>query len=195
MYYHHLILFRLTIALLQGIYGLDVDNLGTSCDDIYDKNPSSHGKSGQYLINNTEQLQLVYCEMKLMETWIEVVDFNTSKQITCPEGWATIKTNDLRMCGSTSSSAGCYSTIFSLDNGTSYHEIRGMVRGYQKGTTDSFDSHYGFRDINTTHVDGVSIILGSTRKGPMWRDVVMNMVIVLLTVLVLFAQAHPHPPL
>jgi len=68
-------------------YGLDVDNPGTSCDDIYDKNPSSHGKSGQYLINNTEQLQLVYCEMKLMETWIEVVDFNTSEQITCPEGW------------------------------------------------------------------------------------------------------------
>ena len=75
------------------------------------------------------------------------------------------------MCGSTSSSAGCYSTIFSLDNGTSYHEIRGMVRGYQKGTTDSFDSRHGFRDINATYVDGVSITLGSSRKH-VWTYVV-----------------------
>ena len=141
-------------------YGLDVDNPGTSCDDIFEKNPSSRDKSGNYLIK-TDQLQLVYCEVK---TWIEVVDFNTSKQITCPEGWATVKANDLRMCGPPSSSAGCYSTIFSLDNRTSYYEIRGLVRGYQKGTTDSFDNRHGFRDINTTYVDGVSITLGSARK-------------------------------
>ena len=31
-------------------YGLDVTSPGASCDDIYEKNPSSHGKSGQYLI-------------------------------------------------------------------------------------------------------------------------------------------------
>ena len=38
------------------------------------------------------------------------------------------------------------------------------MRGYQKGTTDSFDSRKGFRNINTTYVDGVSITLGSVHK-------------------------------
>jgi len=38
------------------------------------------------------------------------------------------------------------------------------VRGYQKSSTDSFDSRRGIRSIDTTYVDGVSITLGNPRK-------------------------------
>ena len=31
-------------------YGLDVDNPGASCADIYEKNPVNHDKSGPYLV-------------------------------------------------------------------------------------------------------------------------------------------------
>ena len=85
-------------------YGLDADDPGMSCDDIYEKNPSRAGMSGYYLIKTG--IQLVYCDMNSnLKDWIKVVDFNTSKQTTCPEGWATVKANDIRMCGPTSKSA------------------------------------------------------------------------------------------
>ena len=38
------------------------------------------------------------------------------------------------------------------------------MRGYQKSSTDSFDSRRGIRSIDTTYVDGVSITLGNPRK-------------------------------
>ena len=44
-------------------YGLDVDKPGRSCADIYEKNPSSHGKSGHYLIK-TDDLFLAQCDME-----------------------------------------------------------------------------------------------------------------------------------
>ena len=33
-------------------YGLDVDLPGASCADIYNKNPTSHGRSGYYVLKN-----------------------------------------------------------------------------------------------------------------------------------------------
>ena len=47
-----------------------------------------------------------------------------------------------------------------------------MVRGYQQGTTESFDSRRGHRGINTAYVDGVSITLGHPRKH-VWSYVVV----------------------
>ena len=44
-------------------YGLDVDRPGYSCADIYEKNPTSRGKSGLYLIK-TNDLFLAQCDME-----------------------------------------------------------------------------------------------------------------------------------
>ena len=72
-------------------YGLELDHLGrTSCDDIYEKNPASHYKSGLYVIK-TNKVQLVYCDMSLecgshKGGWMRIADLNSSRD-NCPPGW------------------------------------------------------------------------------------------------------------
>ena len=157
-------------------YGLDVDKPGQSCADIYEKNPSSHGKSGHYLVR-TNDLFLAQCDMETeyqgkTKGWLKIADIDLTKKIKsyCPEGWKKTKVNGIEMCRSLYDTAGCYSANFSV-NGTRYRKIRGMVRGYQKGSTDSFDSRRGHRSINTAYADGVSITLGHPRKH-VWTYVV-----------------------
>ena len=160
-------------------YGLDVDRPGYSCADIYEKNPTSHGKSGHYLIK-TNDLYLSQCDMETeydagkKKGWLQIADFDLSVKSECPdtEEWKKIKVNGIEMCRSVNDTEGCYSAIFSV-NGTKYRKIRGMVRGYQKGSTDGFDHvRYGnYRGINTPYVDGVSITLGNPRKH-VWTYVV-----------------------
>ena len=155
-------------------YGLDVDKPGKSCADIFEKNPSSHGKSGHYLIR-TNDLFLAQCDMETenedkKKGWLKIADIDVSKGDECPKGWNKTKVNGIEMCRSLYDSAGCYSANFSV-NGTRYRKIRGMVRGYQQGSTDSFDSRMGHRSINTAYVDGVSITLGHPRKH-VWTYVV-----------------------
>ena len=155
-------------------YGLDVNKPGQSCADIFEKNPSSHGRSGHYLIR-TNDLFLAQCDMETenegkKKGWLKIADTDVSKGDDCPKGWEKIKINSIEMCRSLYDTAGCYSANFSV-NGTRYHKIRGMVRGYQQGTTDSFDSRRGHRSINTAYVDGVSITLGHPRKH-VWTYVV-----------------------
>ena len=152
---------------LYNRYGLDVDKPGQSCADIFEKNPSSRGKSGHYLIR-TNDLFLAQCDMGTenegkKEGWLRIADFDVSKGDDCPKGWRKTKVNSIEMCRSLYDTAGCYSATFSV-NGTRYRKIRGMVRGYQQGSTDSFDSRRSHRGINTAYVDGVSITLGNPRK-------------------------------
>lgn len=156
-------------------YGLDVDYPGSSCADVYENNPYSRGKSGYYLIK-TNDLFLAQCDMETehegkKKGWLKIADFDLSKGDSCPEGWKKVKVSGIEMCRSLYDTAGCYSTSFSV-NGTKYRKIRGMVRGYQKGSTDGFDSRYGGdKGINTAYVDGVSITLGYPRKH-VWTYVV-----------------------
>ena len=42
-------------------YGLDIDQLGASCTDIYDNNPSIKDQSGYYL-TKTDHLFLAHCD-------------------------------------------------------------------------------------------------------------------------------------
>ena len=104
--------------------------------------------------------------------WLKIADIDLTKKIKshCPEGWNKTKVNGIEMCRSLYDTAGCYSANFSV-NGTRYRKIRGMVRGYQQGSTDSFDSRRGHRSINTAYVDGVSITLGHPCKH-VWTYVV-----------------------
>ena len=82
--------------------------------------------------------------------------------------WAKITVDDTAMCRSPSDDSGCYSTVFSV-NGMAYNEIRGMVRGYQQGTTDSFDPYKNqHTGINGAYVDGVSITLAGSPRKHVW---------------------------
>ena len=45
-------------------YGFDIDLPGASCADIYNKNPTSHGRSGYYVLK-TDHLFFAYCNMEL----------------------------------------------------------------------------------------------------------------------------------
>ena len=156
-------------------YGFDIDLPGTSCADIYDKNPTSHGKSGYYVLK-TDHLFFAYCDMELdcggiKGGWMRIADLNTKIGNTCPRGWTSYKS----YCTG-GSNAGCYSTYFST-NSTSYNKVCGKAVGYQKGSLDGFfpyaHAHGKANDytpvttsrlLDGVYVDGISITTGSPRK-------------------------------
>ena len=155
-------------------YGFDIDYPGTSCADIYNKNPTSHGRSGYYVLK-TDHLFFAYCDMELdcggtKGGWMRIADYKTGD--ACPGGWTSYGS----YCRG-GSAAGCYSAHFPT-NSTSYSKVCGKVRGYQKGTMDAFYPHayaYGkvsaykpdtttSRSLDGVYVDGISITCGSPRK-------------------------------
>ena len=150
-------------------YGLDVDNPGTSCADIYEKNPMSHDKSGAYLVK-TNKLFLAQCDMEFGKGWLKVADLDMTRGDKCPKEWREILVNGIKVCRSPNDSPDCYSTVYTVNN-TRYQKMRGFVRGYQKNSPDSFDSRQGVRGINEAYVDGVSITIGNPRKH-VWTYVV-----------------------
>ena len=101
--------------------------------------------------------------------WIKVVEFDLTKGDNCPKPWRKILINGTAMCQSSHhGKPGCPSAVFSV-NGIEYNKIRGMVRGYQKGSTDSFNSYrYQRVGINGAYVDGVSITLASSPRKHVW---------------------------
>ena len=97
--------------------------------------------------------------------WVKVAEFDLTKGDNCPKPWAKITVNGTDVCRSPAEDAGCYSTVFSV-SGMAYNEIRGMVRGYQKGNTNAFvDQYIG---INGPYVDGVSITLAGSPRKHVW---------------------------
>ena len=152
--------FCTTLGMLQS-------SPGKSCDDIYQINKASRGKSNFYWINTTSGIQEVYCNMELQcgghkGGWTRVAQFDTSQGDPCPSGWTLITTpgdNPKTVCRSGSANT-CHSTIFTTN--TSFYKICGQVRGYQKGNTNAFSSTGD--SIDVAYVDGVSITLGDPRK-------------------------------
>ena len=117
-------------------YGFDIDILGAYCTDIYNKNPTSHGRSGYYVLK-TDHLFFAYCDMELdcggnKGGWMRIADIDTSGGDTCPSGWTSY--NSYCTGGS---SAGCYSANFST-NSTSYSKVCGKILGYQINCMDGF---------------------------------------------------------
>ena len=158
-----ILLIQLAIAKEDATsYGLHVNSPGASCADIYEKNPMSHDTSGLYLVK-TDKTFLAQCDMEFGKGWLKVADFDMTRGDKCPKEWRQFLVNGIGVCRSPSDNAGCYSTIFTVNN-TKYQKIRGFVRGYQKGDTDNFNPHEGVKSINEAYVDGVSITLGKIRK-------------------------------
>ena len=161
-------------------YGADVDILGTSCADIYNKIPTSHGRSGYYVLKIDHHAFFAYCDMELQcgghkGGWMRIADLDTSGRDVCPSGWTSYNT----YCRG-GQKAGCYSVNFSTDQ-TSYSKVCGRVKGYQKGIMDGFfpsayshgmAKHYkpinASRSLDGVYVDGISITSGNPPRKHVW---------------------------
>ena len=104
--------------------------------------------------------------------WTRVAYLNmTESGATCPPGLSLQLYNsiDHGVCGrpSSSSSAGCSSTIFStLD--LKYYKVCGQVRGYQYKAPDAFRAILVDVSIDSYYVDGVSITYGLNPRTHIW---------------------------
>ena len=158
-------------------YGLDTHLPGVSCADIYNKNPTSHGRSGYYVLKIAGHLINAYCDMELdcggiKGGWMRIADVNTKEGDACPRGWTSYRKS---YCTG-GSTGGCYSAHFST-NSTSYTKVCGKAVGYQKGSLDAFypyayshgkANNYkpvtASRALDGVYVDGISITSGNPRK-------------------------------
>ena len=92
--------------------------------------------------------------------WITIAAFDTSRGDECPSSFVRVHALGKSVC---SASYGCSSYTYKV-NGLFYNEIAGVVRGYQKGTTDAFQASTHGKGINDVYVDGVSITIGNPRQ-------------------------------
>ena len=137
---------------------------GKSCRDIYQLNPSTHGKSGYYAIKVGDRPEFVYCDMELEcggeKGWMKVTSVDVAKGDDCPNGWTKV-TSPAAACRAPSDNAGCYSAQFSTHQ-VPYSRVCGMMIGYQKGRPNAFQTK-AF-SIDGPYVDGVSITYSTPRK-------------------------------
>ena len=135
----------------------------SSCNEIYQRNPTSRGTVDKYWIVTDEGLFEVKCNMKLKcggveGGWMQVVDVDMNRDDSCPGTWQKI-TSPKRLC--LGYILGCASAHFYM-KGVSYEHICGKAKGYQKGSTDAY--HRNRHSLDDVHVDGTSITVGSPRK-------------------------------
>ena len=155
---------------LRNVY-CGMNYTGLSCEDIYNNNPETGNKNGYYPINNNKW---TFCNMTAIVVgydtftcagvegqWKRIASINISAGDECPTGWSKSSHSGVSFCRSSSNNAGCYSTTFS-SNETSYQQVCGRARGYQKGTPDAFSRNGG--NIDTSYVDGLSITHGTPRQ-------------------------------
>ena len=165
----HLILLLLSVlALAIGVkgdtkLGKTKANPATSCNEIYQRNPTSRGTIGKYYIKIDHDVKEVTCNMKLKcggleGGWMQVANLEMTRDETCPGEWELI-TAPRRLCQA--NEVGCHSANFSAVNVT-YEHICGQVKAYQKGSTDAFNVRRS--SVDSQYVDGISITLGSPRK-------------------------------
>jgi len=143
--------------------GMSEANAANSCNEIYQRNPTSRGSVGQYWIATDEGLFKVTCNMKLKcggieGGWMQVVDIDMNRDENCPGTWNKT-TTPRRLC--LGYVAGCVSAHFYV-KGVSYEHICGQAKGYQKGHTNAYQSR--LQSIDKAYVDGISITIGSPRK-------------------------------
>lgn len=155
--------------------GMLQSNPGRSCNDIYQVNKASRGRSDYYWIETAAGLlQQVYCDMELecgghKGGWMRIADVDASTAGACPSGWTFMTTPSqppnpaIPTCRA--SISGCSATVFTVHE-TNYSKVCGKVRGYQKGLTDSFLAFATatFTSIDDPYVDGISITSGTPRK-------------------------------
>jgi len=144
--------------------GRSISNPAGSCNEIYQRNPTSRETTDQYWIKTNQGLFKVTCNMKLkcggvIGGWMQVVDVDMDRDDRCPGTWQKI-INPMKLCLGLETS-GCASANFHV-KGVSYDNICGQAEAYQKGSPDAFQSK--IQSIDGVYVEGISITLGSPRK-------------------------------
>ena len=157
-----LLLFTSVIANKDSTLGKSEANPASSCNEIYQSNPTSRGTIGQYWIKTHEGLFKVTCNMKLKCVgieggWMQVVDVDMNQDASCPGTWHNI-TIPQNLC--LGYKIGCNTVTFNV-SGVRYEHVCGQAKAYQKGITGAFYSK--LQSIKGTYVDGISIALGSPR--------------------------------
>ena len=111
-----------------------------------------------------EEMEWV-ARLGLGSNWTTIANFSVSKAgQNCPSPWLKVKENGTTMCRRSSGNPGCSSVSYT-HNKMKYSKVVGLVRGYQKGITESFyASKYSNYGINDPYVDGVSITIGHPRR-------------------------------
>ena len=150
-----LLLLLVTCALANEdkTLGMSEAKSASSCNEIYQRNPTSRGTIGQYWIKTNEGLFEVTCNMRLKcggieGGWMQVVDVDMNRDDNCPGTWHKI-TTPRRLClGSVV--AGCASAHFYM-KGVNYEHICGQAKAYQKGHMDAFQSK--IQSIDGNYVD------------------------------------------
>ena len=155
--------FMIVLAKEDITLGNSEANPASSCNEIYQHNPTTRGTIDQYWIKTDEGKFKVTCNMKLKcggveGGWMQVVDVDMNRDDNCPGTWG-ITAIPRNLCLGIST-AGCATALFSV-KGVSYSNICGQLKGYQKGATEAFNSG---QSIDATYVDGVSITVDSPRK-------------------------------
>ena len=108
-----LLLYAGALADEDKTLGMSEANPASSCNEIYQYNPTSRGTVDQYWIKTNEGLFKVTCNMKLKCGGVEggwmmqVVDVDMNRDNSCPGTWQMI-TNPKRLL----LSAGCASANF-----------------------------------------------------------------------------------
>ena len=143
--------------------GMSEANPASSCNQIYQHNPTSRGTIDQYWIKTNEGKFKVTCNMKLKcggveGGWMQVVDVDMNRDDSCPGTWHKV-TYPRKLC--IGNIHGCVSSQFYV-KGVNFDNICGQAKGYQIGATDAFQSK--IQSIDGSYVDGISITLGSPRK-------------------------------
>lgn len=96
--------------------------------------------------------------------WVTAAKFDLSAGDNCPYGLQKVTVGGKPMCRAQINGAGCASVVYGI-HGIYYNKTYGMVRGYQKGTTDGFQASqpdHNNAGINEAYVDGVSITIEQT---------------------------------
>ena len=153
-------------ALCNQGRGTTQTNPADSCRDLTNTCPS-----GYYWIRSSNGTAVqVYCDMDRVcgcsgtGGWTRVAYLNmTDPSQQCPSAWTlqTRSSEPRRLCGRSSSVAGCDSVTYSTF-GMNYSYVCGRVTGYQGGSPDAF---YLYGQVSQTiegyYVDGVSLTHGS----------------------------------
>ena len=92
----------MAIAIEDDTFGINELNPGSSCNDIYQRNSFSRGRTGKYCIATYKGVFEVTCNMKLKcggieGGWMQVIDVDMDRDNSCPANWHYI-TSPRRLC-------------------------------------------------------------------------------------------------
>ena len=162
--------------IIQSLGGQHSNFPAASCSHIIQSNP--YFPSGYYWIRSSSGSAVsVYCDFNRQcgcngsSTWTRVAFINMSDSShVCPRNWVTIS-SPVRTCGKGASTTGCGSVYFSTF-GMTYSRVCGRITAYQYGTPDALDLsvNHGF-DINSAHLDGISLTHGRGSRQHIWSFV------------------------